>query len=97
MFLLFYFIQHLLFLCPNKVIKTLFLIFIYGYIIWLAWIIQIQKGVRTSDKEACGEVISSPKEEIFIVDGAVNIKKYKIPKSKIKFYNGSELVLQIPT
>jgi hypothetical protein len=42
----------------------------------------IQKGVRTSDKEACGEVISSPKEEIFIVDGAVNIKKYKIPKSK---------------
>ncbi|HET8792181.1 MAG TPA: hypothetical protein VFM31_00170 [Nitrososphaeraceae archaeon] len=41
--------------------------------------------VRTSDKEACGEVISSPREEIFIVDGAVNIKKYKIPKSKIKF------------
>ena len=56
-----------------------------------------KKGVRTSDNEACGEVVSASREEIFIVDGAVNIKKYKIPQSKIKFYNGSELVLQIPT
>jgi hypothetical protein len=56
-----------------------------------------KKGVRTSDNKACGEVISTPREEIFIVDGAINIKKYKIPKSKIKFYNGSELILQIPT
>ena len=56
-----------------------------------------KNGVRTSDNEACGEVVSTPREEIFIVDGAVDIKKYKIPKSKIKFYNGSELVLQITT
>jgi hypothetical protein len=56
-----------------------------------------KKGVRTSDNKACGEVISTPSEEIFIVDGAINIKKYKVPKSKIKFYNGPELILQIPT
>ncbi|HEX5187068.1 MAG TPA: hypothetical protein VFV86_09285 [Nitrososphaeraceae archaeon] len=56
-----------------------------------------KKSVRTSDNEPCGEVISAPAEEVYIVDGTVNIKKYKIPKSKIKFYNGSELVLQIPT
>lgn len=29
-----------------------------------------KKGVRTSDNKACGEVISTPREEIFIVDGA---------------------------
>jgi hypothetical protein len=55
-----------------------------------------KKGVRTSDNKACGEVISSPSDKIFIIDGAINIKKYRIPKSKIKFYNGSELILKIP-
>jgi hypothetical protein len=56
-----------------------------------------KKGVRTSDDKACGVVISSSGDEIFVVDGAVNIKKYRIPKSKVNFYNGAELVLEIPT
>ena len=56
-----------------------------------------KKGVRTSDNKACGVVVSSAGDEIWVVDGAVNIKKYRIPKSKVKFYNGAELILSIPS
>jgi hypothetical protein len=56
-----------------------------------------KKGVRTSDGKACGVVVSSAGDEIFVVDGAVNIKKYRIPKDKVKYYNGAELVLRIPS
>jgi hypothetical protein len=56
-----------------------------------------KKGVRTSDNKACGVVVSTAGNEILIVDGSVNIKKYRIPKSKMKFYNGSELILEIPS
>jgi hypothetical protein len=62
-----------------------------------AEISKSKKGVRTSDDQACGVVISSAGDEILVVDGAVNIKKYRIPKSKVNFYNGAELVLEIPT
>ena len=62
-----------------------------------AEISKSKKGVRTSDGKACGVVVSSAGGEIFVVDGAVNIKKYRIPKSKVKFYNGAELVLSIPS
>ncbi len=62
-----------------------------------AEISKSKKGVRTSDGKACGVVVSSAGGEIFVVDGAVNIKKYRIPKYKVKFYNGAELVLRIPS
>ena len=62
-----------------------------------AEISKSKKGVRTSDGKACGVVVSSAGDEIFVVDGAVNIKKYRIPKSKVKYYNGAELVLTIPS
>ena len=62
-----------------------------------AEISKSKKGVRTSDDKACGVIVSSAGDEIFVVDGAVNIKKYRIPKSKVKFYNGAELVLRIPS
>ncbi len=62
-----------------------------------AEISKSKKGVRTSDGKACGVIVSSAGGEIFVVDGAVNIKKYRIPKSKVKFYNGAELVLGIPS
>jgi hypothetical protein len=62
-----------------------------------AEISKSKKGVRTSDFKACGVVVSSAGDEIFVVDGAVNIKKYRIPKSKVKYYNGAELVLSIPS
>jgi hypothetical protein len=62
-----------------------------------AEISKSKKGVRTSDGKACGVVVSSAGDEIFVVDGAVNIKKYRIPKSKVKYYNGAELVLRIPS
>jgi hypothetical protein len=62
-----------------------------------AEISKSKKGIRTSDGKACGVIVSSAGGEIFVVDGAVNIKKYRIPKSKVKFYNGAELVLRIPS
>ena len=68
-----------------------------GIIFDWAEISKSKKGVRTSDGKACGVVVSSAGGEIFVVDGAVNIKKYRIPKSKVKFYNGAELVLRIPS
>jgi hypothetical protein len=62
-----------------------------------AEISKSKKGVRTSDDKSCGVVISSAGNQILVIDGAVNLKKYRIPKSKVKFYNGAELVLKIPT
>jgi hypothetical protein len=62
-----------------------------------AEISKSKKGVRTIDNKACGVVVSSTGDNIWIIDGAVNLKKYRIPKSKVNFYNGSELVLEIPT
>jgi hypothetical protein len=63
----------------------------------LGWISKSKKGVRTIDNKAFGVVVSSAGDDIWIVDGAINLKKYRIPKSKVKYYNGSELVLEIPT
>jgi hypothetical protein len=67
--------------------------------IFIDWaeVSKSKKGVRTIDNKACGVVVSSGGDEIFVVDGAVNIKKYRIPKSKVKFYNGAELVISIPS
>ena len=56
-----------------------------------------KKGVRTIDNKACGVVVSSPGDEILVIDDVINLKKYRIPKSQVNFYNGSELVLEIPT
>jgi hypothetical protein len=62
-----------------------------------AEISKSKKGVRTIDNKACGVVVSTAGDNIWLIDGAINIKKYSIPKSKIKFYNGSELLLKIPS
>jgi hypothetical protein len=62
-----------------------------------AEISKSKKGVRTIDNKACGVVVSSACDDIWIIDGAVNLKKYRISKSKVKYYNGSEFVLEIPT
>ena len=62
-----------------------------------AEIAKSKKGVRTMDNKACGVVVSTTGDKIWVVDGAVNLKKYRIPKSKVNFYNGSELILKIPS
>ncbi len=62
-----------------------------------AEISKSKKGVRSIDNKACGVVVSSAGDGIWVVDGAVNLKKYRIPKSKVKSYNGAELVLKIPS
>ena len=62
-----------------------------------AEISKSKKGVRTIDNKACGVVVSSAADDIWVVDGTVNLKKYRIPKSKVKSYNRAEIVLKIPT
>jgi hypothetical protein len=41
-----------------------------------AEISKSKKGVRTIDNKACGIVVSSAYDKMWIVDGAVNLKKY---------------------
>ena len=62
-----------------------------------AEISKSKKGVRTIDNKACGVVVSSAGDEIWVVDGAVKQKKNRIPKLKLNLYNGSELILKIPS
>lgn len=44
-----------------------------------------------------GVVVSIAGDDMWIVEGTISIKRYSIPKSQIKFYNGSELFLKIPS
>ena len=44
--------------------------------------ISSKKGVRTSDNKACGVVVSIAGNEIFIVDGSVNIKNIEYQNQK---------------
>jgi len=68
---------------------------VYPLLHW-AKILKSKKGVRTIDNKTCGIVVSSAYDKMWIVDGAVNLKKYRIPKSKVNLCNGSELILKIP-
>ena len=61
-----------------------------------AEISKSKKGVRTIENKADRIVVSSAYDKMWIVDGAVNLKIYQIPKSKVNFYNGLELILKIP-
>ena len=63
-----------------------------------AWdeIVKAKKGVRTSDQQACGNIISEDGDSIVISEGAVNTHRYVVPKNKVDNYNGTEIQLKIP-
>src|SRR5215212_147533 len=63
-----------------------------------AWdeIVKAKKGVRTSDQQACGNIISEDDDSIVISEGAVKTHRYVVPKNKVDNYNGTEIQLKIP-
>lgn len=54
------------------------------------------KGTRTSDNQPCGNIIAEHDDSIIISEGVINVHEYVVPKSKVGYYNGSEVYLIIP-
>jgi hypothetical protein len=57
-------------------------------------IVKSKKNVRSKDNTPVGNVIANYNDHILVIDD-VNNHKYKIPKSYVENYNGSELFLTI--
>lgn len=58
-------------------------------------LIKDRKGVLTADNESCGNIIGERDDSIIIEEGSVSQRIYKVPKSKISGYNGSQLLLNL--
>lgn len=58
-------------------------------------IIKSKKNVRTKDNISIGNVAANYDNYILVIDGVINKHRYKIPKSSIESYNGSEIRLNI--
>ena len=54
------------------------------------------KGVRTNDGQTCGNVIAEDDYSIIVSDGVINIHEFLVPKSKVHYYDGSEVHLNVP-
>ncbi len=52
------------------------------------------KCVRTSDMSDVGNIIATDKDSITLMQGR---HEFKIPKSHVEDYNGSEVFLNIPS
>ena len=59
-------------------------------------ITKSNKGVRTNDQQTCGNVIAEDGSSIIISDGVINVHEFLVPKSKVEYYDGSEVHLNIP-
>ena len=57
-------------------------------------IVKSKKNVRSKDNTPIGNVIANYKEHILVIDD-INNHTYKIPKSYVENYDGSELYLSI--
>jgi len=57
-------------------------------------IVKSKKSVRSKDNTSIGNVIANYHDHILVIDD-VNHHTYKIPKSNVENYNGSELFLNI--
>ena len=58
-------------------------------------IIKSKKNVRTKDNISIGNVAANYDNYILVIDGVINKHRYKISKSSIESYNGSEIRLNI--
>lgn len=58
-------------------------------------IVLAKKNVRSKNNVLVGKVIDNYKDDILVINNLGDINKYKIPKGKIKEYNGSEVLLNI--
>ena len=57
-------------------------------------IVKSNKNVRSKDNISIGNVIANYKDHLLVIDD-INNNRYKIPKSYVENYNGSELFLNI--
>ncbi len=57
------------------------------------WDRLVLKGVRCSDYEEMGNIIAIDKDSLFLMTGR---HVFKIPKSFVEGYNGSEVSLNVP-
>lgn len=51
--------------------------------------------MRTKDNISVGNVVANYENYILVIEGVINKRTYKIPKSSIESYNGSEIILNI--
>ena len=54
----------------------------------------VLKGVRSSDNDDRGNIIAIDKDSLFLMTGR---HVFKIPKSFVEGFNGSEVLLNVPT
>ncbi len=59
-------------------------------------ITKSNKGVRTNDQQTCGNVIAEDAYSIIVYDDVINIHEFLVPKSKVDYYDGSEVHLNVP-
>jgi hypothetical protein len=60
-------------------------------------IIKSHKGVIASDRKRTGTVIAQTEDDIVISDEVVMRHQFIMPKSKVDYYNGSNIYLKIPS
>ena len=58
-------------------------------------IIKSKKNVLTKDNISIGNVAANYDNYILVIGGVINKHRYKIPKSSIESYDGSEIILNI--
>ena len=57
------------------------------------WDRLVLKGVRSSDNDDMGNIIAIDKDSLFLMTGR---HVFKIPKSFVEGFNGSEVLLNVP-
>lgn len=57
--------------------------------------IKSKKGVITTDREVCGNIIGERDEYILVEKGVVHDHIYVIPKSKVEGYDGAQIILNV--
>ena len=58
------------------------------------WDRLVLKGVRSSDNDDMGNIIAIDKDSLFLMTGR---HVFKIPKSFVEGFNGSEVLLNVPS
>jgi hypothetical protein len=58
------------------------------------WDRLVLKGVRSSDYEDMGNIIAIDKDSLFLMTGR---HVFRIPKSFVQGFNGSEVLLNVPS
>jgi hypothetical protein len=59
-------------------------------------ITKSNKGVRTNDQQTCRNVIAEDGSSIIVSEGVIHIHEFLVPKSKVEYYDGSEVHLNVP-